>query len=87
MSIPRDVQQFLDRYPDVERTDSDSNLRFYSNSTPCEPDGVLIEDILREYALFVDIRDRFTHPGSWRLVGVAITINWSPSMVISNGCM
>jgi hypothetical protein len=46
MSIPRDVKQFLDGYPDNEDDETQSaNLEFYSNMRRCRPDNLLIEEI------------------------------------------
>lgn len=50
--IPRDVQEFLDDYPDNEDDKSLSfNVEFYSNKRRCRPDNVLLEDIHREYVI------------------------------------
>ncbi|KAF8903124.1 opioid growth factor receptor conserved region-domain-containing protein [Gymnopilus junonius] len=46
MYTPRDIQEFLDDYPDV--TDDPSctaNLKFYSNNLRCRPDNRTIEEI------------------------------------------
>ncbi|PPQ67715.1 hypothetical protein CVT25_009321 [Psilocybe cyanescens] len=46
MSIPRDVQEFLDEYPDVSDDPlSKANLEFYSNNLRCRPDNRTIEEI------------------------------------------
>jgi hypothetical protein len=46
MSIPRDVIEFLEEYPDVDENSSEvSNLQFYSNKLRCRPDGKTIEEI------------------------------------------
>jgi len=46
MSIPRDVQEFLDEYPDiVDDPTSRANLDFYSNNLRCQPDNRTIEEI------------------------------------------
>jgi hypothetical protein len=50
MSIPRDVQEFLDHYPGS--TDSPSrrkNLEFYSNQRRCQPDDLLVEELLEQW--------------------------------------
>ncbi|CAG8623386.1 5252_t:CDS:2, partial [Acaulospora colombiana] len=50
MSIPRDVQEFLDQYP--KNTDTPSyrkNLEFYSNQRRCQPDDLLIEELLEQW--------------------------------------
>ncbi|PVG00253.1 hypothetical protein CPB86DRAFT_729827 [Serendipita vermifera] len=50
MSIPRDVQEFLDQYP--RNTDIPScrkNLEFYSNQRRCQPDDLLIEELLEQW--------------------------------------
>jgi hypothetical protein len=45
-SIPRDVAEFLDGYPDVsEDTSTSVNLKFYSNELRCRPDNMLIDEI------------------------------------------
>ncbi|KAF8807138.1 hypothetical protein BYT27DRAFT_7189231 [Phlegmacium glaucopus] len=46
MSIPRDVQEFLDGYPDIEDDPgSQANFEFYSNNARCIPDNRTIEEI------------------------------------------
>ncbi|TFK40540.1 opioid growth factor receptor conserved region-domain-containing protein [Crucibulum laeve] len=46
MSIPRDVQLFLDRYPSSQDdADVSANLKFYANQLRCRPDDKLIEEI------------------------------------------
>jgi len=55
--IPRDIQEFLDGYPDL-RDDrlQTTNLKFYSNQLKCRPDRKLISEIHEEYAM----RSRFS---------------------------
>jgi len=49
-SIPRDVQEFLDDYPDLRDDRSQSyNLKFYSNDLKCRPDRKLISEIHDEW--------------------------------------
>lgn len=44
--LPRDILQFLQRYPDVEDDPTDQrNLQFYKNQTRCQPDELLIDEI------------------------------------------
>lgn len=44
--IPRDVQEFLDGYPNLRDDRSQSNnLKFYSNELKCQPDRKLISEI------------------------------------------
>ena len=46
MSLPRDIREFLDQYPNVPDDDSmKSNLQFYSNKERCRPDNLLIDDL------------------------------------------
>ncbi|RDB17997.1 Opioid growth factor receptor-like protein 1 [Hypsizygus marmoreus] len=50
MSIPRDVREFLDGYPNNEDDASSSaNLGFYSNKLRCRPDNRLIDEIHEEW--------------------------------------
>ncbi|KAF8158365.1 opioid growth factor receptor conserved region-domain-containing protein [Crassisporium funariophilum] len=51
MSIPRDVQDFLDGYPGVDDDDptSRANLEFYSNNRRCRPDKRTIEEIHEQW--------------------------------------
>jgi hypothetical protein len=50
MSIPRDVQEFLDHYPGSTDTPSRrKNLEFYSNQRRCQPDDLLIEELLEQW--------------------------------------
>ncbi|EAU85869.1 hypothetical protein CC1G_12327 [Coprinopsis cinerea okayama7 len=50
MSIPRDVQEFLDCYPDIDdEPDLSDNLLFYLNKLRCRPDRKLIEEIHEEW--------------------------------------
>ncbi|TFL01788.1 opioid growth factor receptor conserved region-domain-containing protein [Pterulicium gracile] len=45
-SIPNDVQEFLDGYPDVpDDKRKSANLKFYSNEQRCSPDNMLIDEI------------------------------------------
>ncbi|KXN88256.1 Opioid growth factor receptor [Leucoagaricus sp. SymC.cos] len=46
MPVPRDVLQFLNRYPSLEDDhEASQNLKFYSNALRCRPDGLLIDEI------------------------------------------
>ncbi|KZT63783.1 hypothetical protein DAEQUDRAFT_679744 [Daedalea quercina L-15889] len=49
-SIPRDVREFLDDYPDNgdDQTRSD-NLLFYSNKLRCRPDNLYIDDLHKQW--------------------------------------
>ena len=50
--IPRDIQEFLDGYPDIRDDRSQSNnLKFYANELKCHPDRKLISEIHEEYAV------------------------------------
>ncbi|KAF5311698.1 hypothetical protein D9611_009418 [Ephemerocybe angulata] len=50
MSIPRDVQEFLDYYPGLDDDTSRSdNLLFYQNKARCRPDRMLIEELHDEW--------------------------------------
>jgi len=50
MPLPRDIQQFLHQYPDVEDdTTLSANLDFYSNKRRCQPDNLLIDQIHQRY--------------------------------------
>jgi len=48
--VPRDIQEFLDGYPDLrdDRSYSD-NIKFYSNELRCQPDRKLISEIHEEW--------------------------------------
>jgi len=49
-SVPQDVQEFLDGYPDLRDDHSQSdNLKFYSNELKCRPDRKLISEIHVEW--------------------------------------
>ncbi|KAF5360298.1 hypothetical protein D9758_009164 [Tetrapyrgos nigripes] len=49
-SIPRDVQEFLDEYPDGSDNKSlKANLEFYSNKRRCRPDNLLIDEIHEQW--------------------------------------
>ncbi|TFK27735.1 hypothetical protein FA15DRAFT_635399 [Coprinopsis marcescibilis] len=50
MSIPRDVKEFLENYPDVDdEADLCDNIRFYQNTLRCRPDRKLVEEIHEEW--------------------------------------
>jgi len=50
MSIPHDVKEFLDDYPDNDNDISSSaNLDFYSNTLRCSPDNRLVEEIHEQW--------------------------------------
>lgn len=57
MSIPRDVQEFLDGYPssvnDASRT---ANIDFYQNQARCRPDRMLIEEIHDQYVFKMPLK-------------------------------
>ena len=44
-SLPRDVQAFIDNYPDQEDSGRRDNLKFYSNQLRSRPDGLLIDEM------------------------------------------
>jgi hypothetical protein len=47
--VPRDVQEFLDGYPDLPDDPSQSdNLKFFSNELRCRPDRKLISEFHEE---------------------------------------
>jgi hypothetical protein len=49
MSIPADVQEFLDDYPGFDdEADLSNNLLFYQNKLRCRPDRKLIDEIHEE---------------------------------------
>ncbi|KAG6841992.1 hypothetical protein C0991_004483 [Blastosporella zonata] len=50
MSIPRDVSEFLENYPDNDDDPSAcENYEFYSNERRCRPDNRLIDEIHEEW--------------------------------------
>jgi hypothetical protein len=54
MSLPRDIRAFLARYPGQEDDPGASdNLLFYQNRLRCEPDYLLISEILLKYGPIV----------------------------------
>jgi len=49
-SLPADIRLFLARYHDQEdHPDAEDNLRFYENELPCQPDGLLVEEIHNQW--------------------------------------
>ncbi|KAK7056921.1 hypothetical protein VNI00_002639 [Paramarasmius palmivorus] len=49
-AVPRDVQEFLDRYPSGGNDKSRSaNLKFYTNQLRCRPDNLLVEEIHEQW--------------------------------------
>ena len=52
--LPADIRLFLARYHGQEdHPDAEDNLRFYGNKLPCQPDGLLVEEIHEQFAAFV----------------------------------
>ncbi|KAI1794880.1 opioid growth factor receptor conserved domain-containing protein [Ganoderma leucocontextum] len=50
MSLPRDVREFLDNYPNLPDDPSmKSNLEFYSNIERCRPDNLLIDELHEQW--------------------------------------
>ena len=44
LDIPRDVQEFIQNYPQNDDDASlSSNLQFYKNKLPCQPDNLFID--------------------------------------------
>ncbi|KAJ6559061.1 opioid growth factor receptor conserved region-domain-containing protein [Mycena vulgaris] len=59
MSIPRDVQEFLDAYPrNGDNRRLSANLGFYSNSLRCQPDDLLVEEIHKQWKGKYDTLER-----------------------------
>jgi hypothetical protein len=49
MPVPRDVQEFLDGYPNSGNIlKLSENLEFYSNTLRCRPDDLLVEEIHKQ---------------------------------------
>lgn len=88
-SIPRDVQEFLDNYPDVgDDPLANANLAFYSNKIRCEPDAVTIEQIHEEWVIS-DILGVKICPHKCCplfLGGFWTTEDWNISTATFNGC-
>lgn len=87
MSIPRDVQEFLEGYPGVDDDDPtcQANFEFYSNNTRCIPDNRTIEEIHERLpATYIPcvICSLINLP----LGGLVIMIDWSTDMDIYSGC-
>ena len=64
LALPRDIQAFLDDYPDndVEQHAAFSaNLEFYLGIRRCEPDNLLIDEIHDRYGPLTVFSPR----GSW----------------------
>ena len=54
MSIPRDVQEFLDGYPGVEDDPTwRENFEFYSNDIRCIPDNRTIAEIHERLRVYI----------------------------------
>ncbi|EMD40078.1 hypothetical protein CERSUDRAFT_63567 [Gelatoporia subvermispora B] len=50
LPMPRDVREFIQGYPDNRDDPSlNANLEFYSNQCRCQPDNMLIDDILSRW--------------------------------------
>lgn len=46
MSLPRDITEFLQGYPDISDDPAlNANLEFYTNKRRCRPDNLLIDDM------------------------------------------
>ncbi|UOH83859.1 hypothetical protein LQV05_006597 [Cryptococcus neoformans] len=51
MSKPRDIQDFLEYYPNVKTNPKASaNLKFYSNKLPFQPDNLTYEEFMHTYS-------------------------------------
>ncbi|KAF9267319.1 hypothetical protein L218DRAFT_894462 [Marasmius fiardii PR-910] len=49
-TIPRDVQEFLDGYPDVaDDRNLTANLKFYTNERRCRPDNLRIDELHEQW--------------------------------------
>ena len=84
-SLPRDIQEFLERYPGgADDRSRSANLKFYSNESPCRPDNLLIDEL---HDQFVQSQ---CHIGRAKLNlytdGGEIMKYWSTTMGSSNGC-
>jgi len=48
--VPRDIQEFLDDYPDnTDDASSSANLLFYSNKRRCRPDNLLVDELHEQW--------------------------------------
>jgi hypothetical protein len=84
LSLPQDIQLFLDCYSNEENLpDANDNLRFYSNTLPCRPDELLIEDIHKQYLL--SHSGRYSDICSHSLDGGETTECSSTIMALFNG--
>jgi len=90
MSIPRDVVDFLEGYPDVQDSpDSHANLQFYTNQRTCSPDNRTIDQI---HAGCVLCRPNHGYSAPSPLMidaliaGLGNTKHWKGAMVSFNGC-
>lgn len=86
MSIPRDVQEFLDGYPGVDDDPTcRENFEFYSNNARCIPDNRTIQEIherlpartrrVMRSLIIISLVD-----------GSVIIADWNTNMDIYNGC-
>lgn len=90
MSLPQDIRAFLAHY---QGRDDDSgasnNLLFYQNQLRCQPDNLLISEILQKYApplfspLWGEIMYRHLETPT---AGATIISSWSTIMDTFNGC-
>lgn len=85
MSIPRDVQEFLDGYPGVDDDPAcQENFEFYSNDIRCIPDNRTIQEIHERLPVYIP-------RVMWSLIifsvdGSVIMTDWSTNMDIFSGC-
>jgi hypothetical protein len=85
MSIPRDVQEFLDGYPDVgDDPTCRANFEFYSNNARCIPDNRTIEYIHERLA--VHIPRIMCSLIIFLIDGSVIMTDWNTNMDIYSGC-
>jgi hypothetical protein len=85
MSIPRDVQEFIDGYPGVDDDPTcRENFEFYSNDIRCIPDNRSIQEIHERLPVYIP-RIMWSL-NIFSVDGLVIMTNWNTNMDIYSGC-
>jgi hypothetical protein len=85
MSIPRDIREFLDGYPEhLDDRKLNANLRFYRNERRCRPDNLLIDEIHEQcvrHLLDVGLKQSAYAEFPFRWKGDYETLEWNHGFI------
>src|ERR1700761_6545088 len=85
-SLPRDIQEFLAGYPELDDDNRlNANFAFYSNTLRCRPDDLLIDEI-HDWQVVASLpRSCICAYYNWNKAGKGTMVLWNINTVSSSG--